>query len=98
AAFCLLVLLWLHRGGSIDYYKAARPIILTLSFRPDHVDNVYLSGRVFSPPTKLDLARLGSPASSIVSIRSSSSLNNIRISSRAMCRPRHWCAPAPKAR
>ena len=47
------------------------------------------SGRVFSPPTKVDFARAGSPPSSTLSIRSSSVSNKIRISSRARCGPRH---------
>ena len=54
------------------------------------------NGSVLSPPTKVELARFGSPASSTDSKRSRISSNNIRISSRARCSPRHWCAPAPK--
>jgi hypothetical protein len=47
------------------------------------------NGNVFSPPTKVELARRGSPANSTLSSRSSNSSNRIRISSRARCSPRH---------
>jgi hypothetical protein len=47
------------------------------------------NGKVFNPPTKVELARLGSPANSTVSNRSSNSSNKIRISSRARCNPKH---------